>query len=183
MRPAPGEVVHFSEDPTIQTFVPHVAATSASDQALVWAVDDVIAPSYWFPRDCPRVLVWARAGTTRADRDRVLGTGGVERVHAIEHRWLRRMLAVELFAYRLPADKFRPIGAPEPHAWVTAETVRPLGPPQPVGDLLVLHAAAGIELRLLPSLAGFWDVVKGSTLGFSGIRLRKAGTTFDQLRR
>jgi hypothetical protein len=27
MRPAPGEVLHFSEDPTITRFEPHVAAT------------------------------------------------------------------------------------------------------------------------------------------------------------
>ena len=28
MRPAPGEVLHFSEDPTITRFAPHVAANS-----------------------------------------------------------------------------------------------------------------------------------------------------------
>ena len=39
MRPAPGEVLHFSEDPTITRFVPHVAATARQPQAYVWAVD------------------------------------------------------------------------------------------------------------------------------------------------
>jgi len=43
-----------------------------------------------------------------------------------------------------------------------------------VGDLLALHAAAGIQLRVLPSLWGFFDAVAASTLGFSGIRLRNA---------
>jgi hypothetical protein len=32
-RPAAGEVLHFSEDPTIELFVPHVAATSAESEA------------------------------------------------------------------------------------------------------------------------------------------------------
>ncbi len=44
MRPAPGEVLHFSEDPTITRFVPHVAATAQQPQAYVWAVDAARAP-------------------------------------------------------------------------------------------------------------------------------------------
>ena len=36
------------------------------------------------------------------------------------------------------------------------------------------HEAAGIDLRTEPRLLAFWDRVIGSTLGFSGIRLRNA---------
>ncbi|HEX4703376.1 MAG TPA: hypothetical protein VH352_14715, partial [Pseudonocardiaceae bacterium] len=39
MRPAPGEVLHFSQDPTITRFLPHVAATAQQPAAYVWAVD------------------------------------------------------------------------------------------------------------------------------------------------
>lgn len=78
------------------------------------------------------------------------------------------------FAYRLPAELFAPIGDPESYAQVTVATVRPLGPPEPVGDLLGLHDAAGIQLRVLPTLGPFWAAVITSTLGFSGIRLRNA---------
>jgi len=35
MRPAPGEVLHFSEDPTITRFEPHVAATARQPEAYV----------------------------------------------------------------------------------------------------------------------------------------------------
>ncbi|MYS23916.1 hypothetical protein GA0115240_157411 [Streptomyces sp. DvalAA-14] len=52
--------------------------------------------------------------------------------------------------------------------------VEPLGPAEPVGDLLRLHREAGIQLRLLDTLPDFWDAVITSTLGFSGIRLRNA---------
>ncbi len=64
MRPAPGEVLHFSEDPTITVFVPHVPRTAQVTEPLVWAVDSAIAPAYWFPRDCPRVLAWVTASTS-----------------------------------------------------------------------------------------------------------------------
>ncbi|SFP80801.1 hypothetical protein SAMN05421810_103478 [Amycolatopsis arida] len=174
MRPEPGEVLHFSEDPTITRFVPHVAATARQRDAYVWAVDAARAPAYWFPRQCPRVLAWLTLASDPSDRERILGPGGGERVHAIEYRWLDRLRTARLFAYRLPAEPFTPFGSPEPSAHVATEPVTPLGPPEPVGDLLRSHEEADIQLRVLPNLWSFWDAVVASTLGFSGIRLRNA---------
>jgi hypothetical protein len=57
---------------------------------------------------------------------------------------------------------------------VAERPVTPLGPPDRVGDLFALHAAAGIQLRVLPDLWGFADAAASSTLEFSGIRLRNA---------
>jgi hypothetical protein len=179
MRPGTGEVLHFSEDPTITRFVPHVAATAQRPEAFVWAVDGACAPSYWFPRDCPRAMAWATPATTAADRERVLGPGGGSRVHAVEYAWLERIANVELFAYRLPADTFEPVvdgpaSAPAPFAFVSTEPVEPVAPPEAVGSVLRLHAEAGIQLRVLDNLWPFWNFVIGSTLGFSGIRLANA---------
>ncbi|GIF24521.1 hypothetical protein BJ973_008000 [Actinoplanes tereljensis] len=176
MRPAPGEVLHFSEDPTIERFAPHVAPTSRETTPYVWAVDGRSAPSYWFPRQCPRAMAWVRAGTTDADRDRIIGAGCGVRVHAIEYAWWDAMRTTRLYAYRLPAAAFVEIASPgaDPHAHVATEPVVPLGPPEPVGNLIDCHAAAGIQLRLLDSLWPFWHEVTTSTAGFSGIRLRNA---------
>ncbi|RDI44690.1 DUF6886 family protein [Nocardia mexicana] len=174
MYPEPGEVLHFSEDPTITRFVPHVAPTAREPAAYVWAVDRSRCADYWFPRDCPRAMAWTAPDTTIADRDRILGPGGGDRVHAIEYRWLNALRTVTLFAYRLPAGPFRPHGDPVPHAHVATVPVEPLAPPRAVGDLLELQEAAGIQLRVLPNLWDFWDAVVGSSLGFSGIRMRNA---------
>jgi hypothetical protein len=174
VRAGAGEVLHFSEDPTIERFVPHVAATARQSEAYVWAVDADRAPDYWFPRDCPRAMAWATPTTTASDRNLILGPGGGDRVHAVEYGWLEAMRTVSLFAYRLPADRFTPFGSPVPHAMVASEPVEPLGPPDAVPDLFALHEAAGIQLRVLPNLWPFWEVVIRSTLGFSGIRLGRA---------
>lgn len=184
MRPAPGELLHFSEDPGIARFEPHVAATAQQPEAYVWAVDDHNAPSYWFPRQCPRGMAWVAPTTTAADRDRIIGPGGGRRVHAVEYRWLDAIRTVRLYAYRLPAAQFRPLPFDSPHqyAQVATETVTPLGPAEPVGDLLALHEQEGIQLRLLPNLRAFWDAVVPSTLGYSGIRLKNAGRRFERLR-
>jgi hypothetical protein len=174
MRPEPGQVLHFSEDPKITRFVPHVAATAQQPGAYVWAVDRDRAPDYWFPRQCPRVMAWVCDTTSDDDRDRIMGVGCGDRVHAIEYGWLEAMRTVRLFAYRLPADRFQPFGSPVPAAHVAVEPVEPLGPPEPVVDLLRCHHEAGIQLRVLDNLWPFWDAVITSTVGFSGIRLRNA---------
>jgi hypothetical protein len=174
MRPEPGQVLHFSEDPTIRRFVPHLAATAQQAEAYVWAVDAARAPDYWFPRECPRAMAWTTETSTLTDRARILEPGGGDRVHAVEYRWLAAIRTVLLFAYRLPADRFRPFGDPVAHAVVATEPVEPLGPPEPVENLFKLHEEAGIQLRVLPNLWSFWDAVVASTLGFSGIRLKNA---------
>ena len=174
MRSAPGEVLHFSEDPAITRFVPQVAATAQQPEAYVWAVGAERTPDYWFPRQCPRAMAWVTPTATDADRSRILGPGGETRVHAIEYGWLEALRSVRLFAYRFDASAFRPFGSPAPHAVVATSEVEPLGPPEPVGDLLGLHDEAGIQLRVLPNLWSFVDAAAASTLGFSGIRLRNA---------
>jgi hypothetical protein len=174
MRPQRGEVLHFSEDPTITRFEPHVAASARSPEAYVWAVNSARSPGYWFPRDCPRAMAWATPESTRADRDRVIGPGCGDRVHAVEYGWLEALRSVRLYAYRLPANAFRPYGTPVVSAHVSTRPVEPLGPPEPVGDLLALHDEHGIQLRVLNNLWPFWDAVVSTTLGFSGIRLRNA---------
>src|SRR5262245_39615959 len=118
MRAAPGELLHFSEDPTIELFVPHVATTAQQSEAYVWAVDHDRSPDYWFPRQCPRAMAWVTESTSDDDRERVIGPGGGVRVHAIEYCWLDAMRSTTLYAYRLPAAPFRPFGEPEPHAHV-----------------------------------------------------------------
>lgn len=172
MRPGPGEVLHFSEDPTIRVFRPHVAATSAEKDAYVWAVDAFHSPSYWFPRQCPRAMAWATPTTTADDAARILGPGA-PRVHTVEYAWLPALQNTRLYAYRLPAGPFRPISADD-HAFVTTETVEPLSPAEPLGDLLDLHHQAGIQLRLVDSIWPWWDAVTAGTTGYSGIRLRHA---------
>jgi hypothetical protein len=69
----------------------------------------------------------------------------------------------------------RPFGpGADSHAHVAVEPVVPLGPPEPVGDLIDCHERAGIQLRVLPDLWPFWNEVVTTTVGFSGIRLRNA---------
>ena len=99
---------HLSEDPSLDWFRPHIPATNPQAQPLVWAVDTRHAPMFWFPRDCPRGCIWPVSGTTAEDRERFFGQSAANRAHVIEAGWLKRMQACRLYAYRLPAETFRP---------------------------------------------------------------------------
>jgi hypothetical protein len=109
--------------------------------------------------------------TTPGDLERFFGQSGATRVHVIEGGWLERVRACRLYAYRLPADAFSPheVGG----YWVAGQPVEAVERVT-VEDPLARHAAAGIELRVTPSVWPFWRRVTASTVAFSGSRLRNA---------
>lgn len=98
-----------------------------------------------------------------------------QRVQVIEYRWLEKVQSAEVFACRFDAAQFTAYGAEnEPHAFVAHEPVRPLGPAEPIGDVLTMHEQAGIELRLTSNVWPWWREAITTTVRFSSIRLRNA---------
>ena len=152
---------HFSEDAFLGRFRPHTPATNQEAPPLVWAVDTRHAPMFWFPRDCPRGCIWPVSATTPEDRERFFGQSAANRVHVMEAGWLRRMQDCRLYAYRMPAQPFRPhdVGG----YWVADEPVDAIDQ-LTVDDLAGKHADAGIELRITPSIWPFWRQVEKSTV-------------------
>jgi hypothetical protein len=161
---------HVSDDPAIARFEPRAVEGHDSPEALVWAIDDAHVPAYWFPRECPRGTFWAVESTSNDDVERFLTGDRSRRVHALQADWLEAFRAARLWAYRLPAVTFERYARAGGY-WVSREAVEPEGVEE-LGDLLTRHATAGIELRVVPDLAPLWEQVIGSTLEFSGIRLR-----------
>lgn len=167
--PATAPLLHFSEDPSITRFTPHVPATNPTQAPAVWAIDAEHAPVYWFPRDCPRGAVWADTGEQRVILERTFQTSAT-RVQATELDWLDRMRSTRLFIYELDRTPFEPW--PDANGqWIAHVPVEPIAV-RPAGDLLDLHASAGVELRFVPDISAFWRVVIASGLPFSGVRLR-----------
>jgi hypothetical protein len=168
---AGGVLFHFSEDAGIERFVPHVPASNPTQPPAVWAIDEAHAPLYWFPRDCPRVTVWPWDDAGRPHFAEVFETDAA-RLHVIEKRWLERMHTVELFRYDLPDDTFEP-WADAYGQYVSRVDVVPVSV-QPVGDLVQLHARAGIELRVVDSLHGVRELAISDEWNFSIVRWMNA---------
>jgi hypothetical protein len=164
-------LLHFSEDPTIQVFVPRAPLARPEEPARVWAIDLEHAPLYYFPRDCPRVAFWALPTSAPEDVARLLSHTAARWVIAIESGWLERLRTTQLYVYHLPSETFTP--TPEGRFYTSEQTVVPLSI-EPVGDLLEKLVAAGVELRITPSLWPLYHAVVASTLDFSIIRMRNA---------
>jgi len=165
----PHALWHVSEDPSIARFEPHHRAGHSLEEALVWAVDTRHLPLYWFPRECPRATVWANSQACGEDVSLFLNGDRSLRRHVIEREWLGRMGTTRVVAYRLPAGTFEPWD----RFWISRVAVEPIELVE-LGDLVERHASAGIALDADDDLLALWERVVGSTLDFSGIRLRNA---------
>ncbi len=170
---------HFSEDPAIEVFEPRPVLVPSQRPAgldwlngpLVWAIDGWHAPMYFFPRDCPRILLWRTPLTAEADLDRWWRGDRRRRMQAhVEAAWLPWLKTTQIYRYVFAPDAFEPLE--DAGMYVARATVRPLAI-EPVGDLASALEAADVELQVMADLAplkGVWD----STLHASGIRLRNA---------
>ncbi len=169
---------HFSDDPGIKRFEPRPVRVPADrgpgrdwlNGPLVWAIDAEWQPMYLFPRECPRILLRRKSTTTQDDADRWWGGRECGWIAHIEWDWFERFRAARLTRYELPATPFESLH--DIGIWVSREAVEPIAV-EAVGDLPAAMAAAGVELRVMPSLRplkGVWD----TSLHASGIRLRNA---------
>ncbi len=162
---------HFSEDPHITRFVPHVPRTNPSHPPAVWAIDAAHAPLYWFSRDCPRVTIWPHDVDDLPEFQARFATMAT-RLHAIESAWLEQMREAVLYRYEFAPDGFVP-WADADGQWVSDRAVVPTRV-TPVGDLLAAHVQAEIELRIVPSLWPLRDVAATSEFEFSLVRMHNA---------
>lgn len=162
---------HFSEDPTIERFVPHVPRTNPSEPPAVWAIDEAHCPLYWFPRDCPRVTAWPRNDRERPAFREAFCTAA-DRIQAIELGWLSAMAATVLYRYHFDNGPFRPL-AQASGQWTSSDVIEPIAV-EPVGDLLSQHVEADIELRAVPSLWPLHGFVQSGDWDFSIVRMSNA---------
>ncbi len=165
------ELFHFSPDPAIGRFTPHVPATNPGQPPSVWAIDAEHAPLYWFPRDCPRVTAWPRGAIERYQFREAFSTVA-ERVHAIELRWLPILASTVLYRYRFDGSVFRP-WTDASGQWVSDTAVEPIDVER-LDDLIGCHVAAGIELRAVPNLWPVRDLAVGGAWDFSIVRFQQA---------
>lgn len=179
-EPAPSapRLFHFSDDPTIERFVPRPVAVPSErpvgmewlNGPLMWAVSEARQALYLFPRDCPRIVLWPTAHTTDADQERWWGTSDAPMLAHMEAAWLERLRTAALYRYELPAQGFTAVD--DDWAWVSTTPVVPISR-EPCGNLEAALTEHGAELRVLPSLTPLRRVWS-TTVHASGIRLRNA---------
>lgn len=169
---------HFSDDPDIQRFVPRPVTTPSPRRPgeawlngpLVWAIAETRDYLYLFPRDCPRILLWATPQTTTADRELWLGTRGGAVAAIIEQDWASRLARAEIHRYDLPPERFEDLNDAGMH--VSRHPVIPNGV-ETLRDLPGHLAARGVELHTVEALTPL-KTLWSTTLHVSRVRLRHA---------
>ncbi|OWV76895.1 hypothetical protein ATY76_02775 [Rhizobium sp. R339] len=167
---------HFSDDPDIAIFEPRPVRVPSERPAgrewlngpLVWAIDGDHDFMYLFPRDCPRILIWARPDTSEAERRHWLGDWRA--VAFIERGWLERLEAETIHRYELPVEDFEELG--DAGMWISRGRVIPMERVA-IARLDQGFEPRGVELRVVESLRplkSLWN----TSVHVSGIRLRNA---------
>ena len=106
-RSVPDVVYHYSEDGNIGRFAPHVPQTNPSHPPAVWAMDAEHSPLYWFPRDCPRISVWADDDEQREVLRELFDTDA-SRICACESQWLDGVRRAHVYRYTFDGSQFAP---------------------------------------------------------------------------
>lgn len=171
---------HFSEDGDIRQFHPRPVRKPALRRAgqewlngpLVWAIGQDHQRLYLFPRECPRIVIWAHDGSTDEDREVWLAAmpPPMQAVAYVETAWAARLQSAGIHRYEMPQQSFESID--DAGMFVSHQAVRPLRR-DTLSDLPRALAECGTQLRIVDSLQplrGVWD----SSLHASGIRLRNA---------
>ncbi|MBX5225406.1 hypothetical protein HJC06_02970 [Rhizobium sp. NLR9b] len=167
---------HFSDGPDIAAFEPRRVRIPSARPAgkewlnapLVWAIDADHDFMYLFPRDCPRILIWATSETSGAERRHWLGDWRAAAF--IERQWLEKLEAETIHRYELPVEDFEDLG--DAGMWVARTRVVPIERTA-ISRVDREFAPRGVELRVVDSLRPLKSL--GNTgLHVSGIRLRNA---------
>lgn len=163
---------HFSEDPEIRLFEPRAGRQIEGRpprEQLVWAIDAHHSPVYFFPRECPRIVLWPIEDSTQGDIDRWMNSDSRMVAH-IESAWSDRFDNCQLYRYSFNATEFESLHDHGVH--VSPAPVKPVDT-SPVGNLANALEEANVELRIVGSLQPLADAWH-STLHYSGIRLKNA---------
>lgn len=162
---------HFSEEPEIRVFEPRVSRVEPNLR-VVWAIDGPHAVHYYFPRDCPRVIVTRTEQANPEDAAKLFAYTEADKIITVEQRWLDRIRTVKLYRYTFEPEGFE-LNSASAGYYVSRSSVRPVSV-ELMDDLLARIAETGTELRFVPSLHPFREAVIRSSLDFSVIRYRNA---------
>ena len=168
---APDRVFHYSEDSSIERFVPHVPPSNPSHPPAVWTIDREHAPLYWFPRNCPRISVWAYDSEQQERLSQRFQTEA-SRICAAETKWLPAVRDARIYEYSFDASRFAP-WAEADGQYISGEVLTP-DAVEEIDDVFALHAEHDVELRFTPKLGRLMDAMLESRLPFSFVRIRDA---------
>ncbi|MBD0382532.1 DUF6886 family protein [Paenibacillus sedimenti] len=158
---------HFSEEPDIELFVPRVKANRTDMPPVVWAIDQKHEFTFYFPRDCPRIVYTRSEGISAEDEVKFFGLSKSDTIITVETGWYKIINETTLYRYMLPGDDFQLFDETAGY-YIAEQTIEPLSV-DPIHNLIEKLIAMNIEIRFTPNLYPLRDAILNSTLKNFGI--------------
>lgn len=161
------KLYHFSEDDSITIFHPRVKANRQNMPPVVWAVDEAHQFTYYFPRDCPRIVYTRTDVLTEKDKQTFFGITQADIVVTLENHWYERMQNTTIYRYILPSEPFQLFDEVAGY-YISTQPVQPVAV-EPVNQLLEKLTSLPIDVRFTPSLRPLREAILQSSLTDFGI--------------
>ena len=158
---------HFSEESEIRIFHPRVKENRRDMPPVVWAIDEEHAFTFYFPRNCPRLVYTKHEGITEEDQLRFFGQTDADIVVTVETNWFHRMRDTAIYRYELPADTFELFDAYAGY-YISQDTVEPIETVK-ITNAMEQLMDMNVELRFTPNLHQLRDAFLQSSIQDFGI--------------
>ncbi|MFF2017877.1 DUF6886 family protein [Paenibacillus sp. NPDC058177] len=148
---------HFSEESDIKRFVPKEKQNIQGMPPLVWAIDQEHEVSYYFPRDCPRIVLRKTAATTDAQARNLFAGTTATTIITVESRWYTAIKNTSLYRYVFPRQGFELFDRTAGY-YTSPRTLEPLRV-EAMDHLVDRILATGAELRFTDNLYPLRDSI------------------------
>lgn len=169
------KLFHFSKQDNIITFKPRIKENRQDMPPVVWAIDDEHQFTFFFPRDCPRIVYTKSDHITEQDYMKFFGTTNANIVITVETSWYSNMMNTTLFRYELPFDSFTLFDEIAGY-YISYEEVKPTDM-TPIKNALEQLMEMNIEVRFTPDLSVIRNELLKSSITDFGIHRFKNITT------
>ncbi|MFD0694486.1 DUF6886 family protein [Paenibacillus sp. GCM10027628] len=160
-------LLHFSEEPNIEIFVPRVKANRQNMPPVVWAIDQEHAFTFYFPRNCPRIVYSKSEGISEEDQLKFFGLSQSDTIITVESGWYKAINETTMYRYSLPGNGFQLFDETAGY-YISERTIKPLAV-DPIDNLIEKITAMNIEIRFTPNLHPLREALLNSTLKDFGI--------------
>lgn len=158
---------HFSEEPNIELFVPKQKQNINGMPPVVWAIDQEHEVSYYFPRDCPRIILRKPTDVINDDINNFFTNTTATTIITVESQWYPIMKSTLIYRYVFSNQGFEVYDKTAGY-YISSHTIKPIRT-EYIDHLVEKILASGAELRFTENLHPLRDSILSSGFQHFGI--------------
>ncbi|MDI4643670.1 DUF6886 family protein [Cohnella hashimotonis] len=158
---------HFSEQADIEIFVPREKQNRPDFPPVVWAIDEEHEFTYYFPRECPRIVCRKDETTTEQHTQLFFNNSMADTIVTAESDWYSKISNQIIFRYSFENEGFELFDKTAGY-YISRHTVTPKAV-DTYGNLIERLIQKGIEIRFTTNLAPLREAILASDFKGFGI--------------